>query len=154
LTPGREDYGSPGQEVSTGQAFFGLGNVTDFHGLRPMVSQVSYYFQVFVESIDPLIKITHRPTLEKSVQNLLINQMKDISPEMELFMFAVYYSVATSMAPEEVFSSFGELKSVLCTRYRYGFEQALGNVDFLKTQELMVIQALIIFLVCYEVPRR
>jgi len=112
-----------------------------------MVSQISYYSHVFFESVDPLIKVIHQPTMERGIKGLIVNQMKDISPEMELFMFSMYFAVVTSMAPEDVYNSFGELKSVLSSRYRHGFEQALANADFLKSQELLVVQALIIFLV-------
>ena len=78
--------------------------------------------------------------------------MRDITPEIELLMFAIYFSVTMSMSPENVFASFGEVKSVLAARYRYGFERALEQADYLKTQDLMVVQALIIFLVCFPPP--
>lgn len=75
--------------------------------------------------------------------------MRDMTPEMEVLMFAIYFSVTMSMSPENVFGSFGEAKSVLSARYRYGFEKALARADFLKTQDIMVVQALVIFLVCF-----
>lgn len=146
-TPGTDDYDSPKHEDQVTNSFFGAGGVGDLHLLRPMVSQISYYWHVFAEAVDPLIKVIHQPTMDKMIKNLIINQMKETTPEMELFMFSVYFSVVTSMSPEDVFNSFGELKSVLSSRYRHGFEQALANADFLKTQDLLVVQSLIIFLV-------
>jgi len=130
------------------QSFFSVENSADLHRLRPLVSQVSYYWHLFGATVDPLLKVLHQPTIDRAIQSLIASQMKDISPEMELLMFSIYFSVVMGMTPEDVFSSFGELKSVLASRYRHGFEQALANADFLRSQELMVVQALIIFLVC------
>jgi hypothetical protein len=71
-----------------------------------------------------------------------------LSKSIEALLFAIYYSVVTSMSQDEVKSSFGTDKSVLIDRYRFGVEQALARADFLNTSELVIIQAFSLFLTC------
>lgn len=42
----------------------------------------------------------------------------------------------------------GVEKDVLLKRYRFGTEQALARADFLNTNEIVTVQAFVLFLVC------
>ena len=49
---------------------------------------------------------------------------------------------------DECQRDFDEEKPVLLARYRFGVEQALARADFLQTDEVVVLQAFVIFLIC------
>lgn len=148
LSPDSEDHDTTELgDMILGQGLFGIDNVVDLQSLRPMISQVSFFWHWFVKAIDPLLKVIHQPTVHDSITALVSNQMRGMTPEMEVLMFAIYFSVIMSMSPENVFGSFREAKSTLSARYRYGFEKALSQADFHRTQDLMVVQALVIFLI-------
>jgi len=97
--------------------------------------------------VDPLVKVIHAPSMEPTI--LEANGCLDkIHRGLEALLFAVYYGAVTSMWPEECRAQFGEEKSDLLIRYRFGVEQALARADFLQTDEIIVVQAFVIFLIC------
>jgi hypothetical protein len=76
------------------------------------------------------------------------DRLDKIHRGLECLMFAMYYGSVTSMWEEECRAFFGEEKSVLLARYRFGVEQALARADFLQTDEMIVLQAFVLFLIC------
>jgi len=74
--------------------------------------------------------------------------LSSLSKSMEALLFAIYYSVITSMSQDEVKANFDTDKSTLLARYRFGVEQALARADFLSTSEVITLQAFVLFLFC------
>ncbi|KAI0853539.1 fungal-specific transcription factor domain-containing protein [Daldinia vernicosa] len=118
----------------------------DLRKLHPLPSQIPFFWQVYQENVDPLVKILHVPTMNKIIRELRSN-MDDISPGMEALMFAIYYASITSMEDNEVKINFGADKAQLIKKYRFATEQALAKANFLVTSELVVVQAFTLFLV-------
>ncbi|XXH06184.1 hypothetical protein Hte_012630 [Hypoxylon texense] len=118
----------------------------DLRKLHPLPSQIPFIWQVYQENVDPLVKILHVPSMNKTIRELRSN-MNDISPGLEALMFAIYYASITSMEEEEVKVNFGADKGQLINKYRFATEQALAKANFLVTSELVVVQAFTLFLV-------
>jgi hypothetical protein len=100
---------------------------------------------VFKENIDPLVKVLHVPSTEQSILSSATH-LDRLPRGHEALMFAIYYGAITSLWPDECKSKFGEEKTELLARYRFGIEQALARADFLQSDELVVLQAFILFL--------
>lgn len=145
------DYPSPETSHSSPhhQGFlFGLSSQNvDMYALHPPKEHVAIYWQVYKENVDPLVKVIHAPTIEPTILKSA-DGLEKIHRGLECLLFAVYYGTITSMWPEEVQKLFGEDKQDLLTRYRFGLEQALARAEFLQTDEIIVLQAFIIFLIC------
>ncbi|ELR07389.1 hypothetical protein VC83_06552 [Pseudogymnoascus destructans] len=140
----------PGSRSPVGHQGFLFGyssTMVDLRSLHPLPSQIPFFWDVFMENVDPLTKVLHVPTMAKAIKEAKEN-LDSLSKSIEALLFAIYYSVVTSMSQEEVKSSFGTNKSVLIDRYRFGVEQALARADFLNTSELVIIQAFSLFLTC------
>ncbi|KAI1765639.1 fungal-specific transcription factor domain-containing protein [Hypoxylon sp. FL1150] len=118
----------------------------DLRKLHPLPSQIPFIWQVYQENVDPLVKILHVPSMNKTIRELRSN-MNEISPGLEALMFAIYYSSITSMEEEEVKVNFGADKGHLINKYRFATEQALAKANFLVTSEVVVLQAFVLFLV-------
>ncbi|KAI1804254.1 fungal-specific transcription factor domain-containing protein [Daldinia bambusicola] len=118
----------------------------DLRKLHPLPSQIPFFWQVYQENVDPLVKILHVPSMNKIIRELRSN-MDNISPGMEALMFAIYYASITSMEDNEVKVNFGAEKAQLIKKYRFATEQALAKANFLVTSELVVVQAFTLFLV-------
>ncbi|KAI1655330.1 fungal-specific transcription factor domain-containing protein [Daldinia decipiens] len=118
----------------------------DLRKLHPLPSQIPFFWQVYQENVDPLVKILHVPSMNKIIRELRSN-MDGISPGMEALMFAIYYASITSMEENEVKINFGADKAQLIKKYRFATEQALAKANFLVTSELVVVQAFTLFLV-------
>ncbi|KAL3425713.1 fungal specific transcription factor domain-containing protein [Phlyctema vagabunda] len=119
----------------------------DLRSLHPLPSQIPFYWQTYLENVDPLVKITHIGTMTKVIKAVQ-NNLDSLSKSTEALMFAIYFATITSMNAEEVLVNFGVDKATLSKRYRFAVEQALARASFLNTQEIVTVQAFVLFLVC------
>lgn len=116
--------------------------------LHPSAIQTFQLWQIYINNVNPLLKISHVPTLQGQIVGAGADPAK-ISKPLEALMFAIYLIAITSMRDEEVQSTFGEDRSVLLSKYHGATQQALVNANFMKSQELMVLQALFLYLVSF-----
>ena len=115
---------------------------------HPTRSQIHSLYASFITNVDPLIKLLHGPSLRRylieGAENL------DCSPGptgWDALKFAIYYSTTTSLTPEECLERLREEKTVLLPRFRSGTEFALAKADFVNTEEVSALQALVLYLV-------
>ena len=147
-----EDAESPhdnGQAFGSHHGFvFGLSSQSvDMLSLHPLPQQIGAYWRAFKENVDPLVKILHVPTFERTIAAAASN-LAGLPRGLEALIFAVYYGAVTSSSSEDCLAQFGEAKPVLLARYRFAIEQALARANFLITEEIIVLQAMVIFLMC------
>lgn len=113
---------------------------------HPSPIQIFQLWQIYISNVNPLLKITHTPTLQAQIISAGANTAKIPEP-LEVLMFAIYFSAVTSMSDDEVHSTFDEDKAVLLGRYHNATQQALVNAGFMRSDDLMVLQALLLYLV-------
>ncbi|KAI0426723.1 hypothetical protein F5Y09DRAFT_333936 [Xylaria sp. FL1042] len=101
--------------------------------LRPLPSQVFYIWEIFVENVDPFIKVLHVPTIGRTIK------------EAKALMFAISLAAVTSLREEEVEENFGEDRQTLLAKFRLGTEQALSRAGVLNTTDISTVQAFIIY---------
>jgi hypothetical protein len=147
-----EDPDSPnenGQAAGNHHGFiFGLSSQNvDMLSLHPVPQQIGIYWQAFKENVDPLVKVLHIPTFEWTIQEAASN-LANLPRALEALLFTIYYGAVTSLSGEDCLARFGEGKPVLLARYRFAIEQALARANFLITEEIVVLQALVLFLMC------
>ncbi|KAM3088467.1 hypothetical protein ACMFMG_000107 [Clarireedia jacksonii] len=119
----------------------------DLKALHPLPSQIPFYWSTFLENVIPLVKLLHVPTMEKFIKEVQHN-LDSLTRSTEALMFSIYFATITSMTEEEVATNFAEEKEFLINRYRFGVEQALARAGFLNTNELVTVQAFVLFLIC------
>ncbi|KAL1986092.1 hypothetical protein VTN96DRAFT_6989 [Rasamsonia emersonii] len=117
-------------------------SLTDLH---PSPIHIFKLWQVFLESVNPLTKIIHSPTLQQRILDAA-SDLSSVPRELEALMFAIYSAALTAMSDEEVAKTFGETKTRFLARCRQGAQQALINAGILKTSDMVVLQAFVIFL--------
>ncbi|KAI1333599.1 fungal-specific transcription factor domain-containing protein [Xylariaceae sp. FL0016] len=158
LTDDDSDYSDDGSTPATAHPY--VDQHVDHHGfimgysssevdlrkLHPLPSQIPFIWQIYTENVDPLVKILHVPTMNKVIREVRTN-LDSITPGQEALVFSIYYAAVTSMEEDEVKTNFGVDKSDLINRYRFATEQSLAKAKFLTTSELVVAQALVLFLV-------
>lgn len=110
------------------------------------VSQQLY--QRFLTAVDPLIRVLHRPTLEKELalfHSQGASSTHGLNKGFEALIFSIYFAALTSMRSEEVVSMFGVDRVTMRGKYMVAVEQALANSRFLQSEELMPLQACVLF---------
>ena len=140
---------SPQSALQLGFLFGYPTQVESSVSLLPDKSHLPLYWRLFVQNIDPLIRIFHKPTLEA-----LIHRVGDdpgsISPGEEALLFSFCFAVITSLSDNETSAIMGEERSALTWRYESALQQALSRAGLLDTQELVVLQAFVLMLVCCQ----
>ena len=116
--------------------------------LHPPPERIFTLWQLFIENVDPLLKIIHVPSTQRKILQAS-NSLNEISPAFESLMFAIYYSAVSSLGCARTCRNLlHEERAELLDRYRFGVEQGLASANFMSSPKLFSIQALTLFLIC------
>ncbi|KAF4637676.1 hypothetical protein G7Y89_g399 [Cudoniella acicularis] len=102
-------------------------------------------WKTHIESVEPICKVLHIPSTFKMVE-MASQQPSMASKADECLLFAIYHFAVFSMMEEECTKKFGQSRAMLMQRYHFATRQALVNASFLKTTEISIMQALVLFL--------
>ncbi|KAK2674824.1 hypothetical protein RAB80_009808 [Fusarium oxysporum f. sp. vasinfectum] len=111
----------------------------------PLPSQIPFLLDVFDENINLIMHIVHMPSIRKMVRPSPGTAAK-VSLKHQALLFSIYYAAITSMEDDDVLDNFGSTKTELNMKFRRGLEQALARADFLNNPDIVLVQALVIFL--------
>ncbi|SLM40424.1 Transcription factor domain, fungi [Lasallia pustulata] len=113
--------------------------------LHPLPSQMLFLWQVYMDNVDPFMKVLHVPTMTKVIRELS-GSYHSFGPSMQALVLVISLAAVMSLEDEEVHVNFKTDKDQLVARYRLGTEQALEQADFLNNPDIIVLQALTIYL--------
>lgn len=120
--------------------------------LHPEPVQIFRLWQLYLENIDPLLKVTHTPSLQGRIIEAASNLSK-VTPTLEALMFSIYCISILSLTADDCQTMFASSKDDLLTRYQFGCQQALLNCGFLRCNDRDCLTALLLYLVslssCY-----
>jgi hypothetical protein len=120
-----------------------LADLSSFH---PNPVQIFRLWQVYLDNVNPIFKVTHTPTLQVRIIEAASN-LTNIDPKLEALMFSIYCISIRSLDPEESRTMFGSTQEELLTQYQVGCQQALMNCNFLKMEDRECLTALFLYLV-------
>lgn len=130
-------------------SFFSRIYSTDLSMFHLPVEVSQHLYDTYVQAVDPLVRILHKPTLARQLARFhAVGSESSGSGGFEALLFAVYFAAITSMLPARVVEVFGCDKKAMLTRYQVAVEQALSNAKFLQSEELMPLQAFVLFNAC------
>jgi len=118
----------------------------DLATMHPEPVHIIRLWQLYLENVNPLFKVTHTPSLQGKVIEAATNIMS-IEPQLEALMFGIYCIAIQSLTREICQSTFGLSKAQLLTKYQFGCQQALLNCQFLRTDNRTCLTAFFLFLV-------
>jgi hypothetical protein len=145
-----DDNQSPesSSQSSQQQGFiFGFSSTSvDMQALHPPEQQARDFWSMYKENVDPLVKVLHIPTFEPVFFDAIGNLTK-VPKGLEALLFAVYYGAVTSTTPETCIERWAEDRNTLLERYSFGLEQALARANFLYCDEIVILQAFVVYLI-------
>ncbi|TGO82697.1 hypothetical protein BPOR_0775g00030 [Botrytis porri] len=106
-------------------------DISTFH---PEPVQIFRLWQIYLENIDPLLKITHTPSLQAQIIGAAGN-LRNIKPQLEALMFGIYCIAISSLSYEDCQLLFYAPKPDLLMRYQFGCQQGLLNSGFLRNRD-------------------
>jgi hypothetical protein len=77
----------------------------------------------------------------------------DNDPARDVVAFAAYFAAVASLNPAQCVGTFGQDYSSLQQHYRFATQQALARANFFESQNLAVLQATRLFLICLRHPK-
>jgi hypothetical protein len=102
-------------------------------------------WKAFVQNVDPVIKILHKPTIERTMMVSEVDHYKT-EPSTNAMIHGVCLLAVVSMAASEVRAAFGCDKNVLVNTFTKVMEQALTAADFLAVPSLVTLQGVVLYL--------
>ncbi|TVY84831.1 Aurofusarin cluster transcription factor aurR2 [Lachnellula suecica] len=130
----------------TDQLLFGSRNTAvDISTLHPEPVHIFRLWQLYLENVDPLLKVTHTPSLQGQVIEAATD-LSNIRPTLEALMFGIYCMSILSLEVVDCHAIFGSPKADLLTRYQFGCQQALLNCKFLGCNERDCLTALLFYM--------
>ncbi|KAI9654247.1 MAG: hypothetical protein M1821_006775 [Bathelium mastoideum] len=138
---------SQGTSESQGFVFGYSSSNLNMASLHPPSHTIKLYIQKFKENVDPVVKILHMPTIEPLLLSHA-DKLDKLPKGLETLFFSLYYAAITSLSAADCLENFGEERNVLLERYQFAVQQALARANFLVTEEMVVVQAFALFLLC------
>ncbi|EEA24021.1 C6 transcription factor, putative [Talaromyces marneffei ATCC 18224] len=118
----------------------------DLSVIHPDTIQIFRLWQVYLDNVNPLLKVTHTPTLQGRIIEAASN-LNNVHPTLEALMFGIYSTAVASLAGDECQTSFNSSKDDLLTRFHFGCQQSLLGCGFLRTSDHDCLTALYLYMV-------
>ena len=123
----------------------------DLSTLHPSQVHIFRLWQVYLDNVNPLLKVTHTPTLQSRIIDAA-GDVPNISPTTVALMFAVYCVAVNSLQDENCQTMFGSSRWDLLKGYQSGCQQALLQCDVVRWASRDSLTALYLYLVSLFVP--
>ncbi len=126
---------------------FGSCRITvDLATLHPDPVQIFRLWQIYLDNVNPLLKVTHTPSLQGRIIEAASN-ITNTNPTLEALMFSIYCTSILSLTVEDCQTMFGSSKEDLSMKYQFGCQQALLSCRFLRSSHRDCLTALYLYLV-------
>ncbi|KAL9041218.1 MAG: hypothetical protein Q9214_004182 [Letrouitia sp. 1 TL-2023] len=126
--------------------FGSLKTHVDLSTLHPEQVQIFRLWQIHLDNVNPLLKVTHTPTLQARIINAA-SDVANINPPLEALIFSIYCVSILSLAEDECRTLFRSPKKDLLTSYQVGCQQALQNCGGLRSDDRDCLTALYLYLI-------
>ena len=114
--------------------------------IHPTVPESNTLCRLFFESVNPFMKILHQSHFAKELDQFRRGTF-EFPLEFEALLFCIYLLAVNSMRSDVVEGIFSTPKPVLVARFRHAVQFSLSRVDFVTTDRVLVLQALLHYLV-------
>lgn len=133
---------------SSQDLLFGMGNTSsiDLHTLHPNQVQIFQLWQLYLDNVNPLLRLTHAPSFQARIVQAVSN-LDATEPEFEAFLFSIYCIALTTIDDAEAQTTFGQLRDDMLRTYRFACQQALFKCNFMRTKSVDCLTALFLYIV-------
>ncbi|KAL1851080.1 hypothetical protein VTK73DRAFT_9544 [Phialemonium thermophilum] len=117
--------------------------------LWPDPAHVFRLWQIYLERVNPLTKIIHVPSLQPYLAEA-ITGCQNLPKNIEALLFSIFVMGAVAMSAEECQTLLGYSREAALQRFSTGVRVTLIRLGFLKTHDLTVLQAVVIYLLSLQ----
>ncbi|KAI1324744.1 hypothetical protein F5Y16DRAFT_380269 [Xylariaceae sp. FL0255] len=102
-------------------------------------------WQVYLDNVDPLLKVTHSPSLQSRIVDAM-TKLADVSAPLEALMFSIYCISIKSLSDHECHHIFGQDKPTILSKYHLACQEALLNCGYTRTSDRDCLTAAYLYL--------
>lgn len=135
------------RSLTTPKAFFPLSH-SWAHAVAPLHPPLALgraYWEIFLERIDPLVKVVHRPSASRIIRTGL-DDPASLNESQSALLQVFYLACLSAMDAADVHSNLDMSKSTALSTYRMAAEQALFRAGFMTTNDWTTMQALVLYI--------
>ena len=125
---------------------FSAGKHVSLAGLHPTTEHLRQLWRIYLDNVNPLSKVVHRPTTAKLIDRAC-DAPQSLDKAEEVLLFAIYLAAVGSLTTHECQRALGEARRTLLTRYEKLCREALVRAKFLRTSSLQVLAGFVTYLV-------
>lgn len=124
------------------------------HDEGPTLDPVQAFklWQIFLDRVNPLIKIIHAPTVQQYMVQAAAD-MSSISFDYQALLYSIFCLAAISLTEDEAVQMLGIPRGQAIYKFLRGANTTLTRFDFLRRYNMVVIQTLVHLLVSDHQPR-
>ncbi|KAJ5601392.1 hypothetical protein N7510_010926 [Penicillium lagena] len=112
-------------------------------------SQIEILWHVYQKNVAPLIAILHRATTAQLVQD--VSKGLSIDPASEALLLSVCFAAVVSMDPIQCQQELKLEHRTAIRNYETAVDQALSRANLIKSEEVVTLQAAVLYLLCARV---
>ncbi|KAI0144422.1 hypothetical protein GGR57DRAFT_494983 [Xylariaceae sp. FL1272] len=113
---------------------------------HPEPVQIFKLWQVYLDNVDPLLKVTHSPSLQSRIIEAT-GKIGNIDSPLEALMFSIYCVALLSLPTNECEAMFGATKQELLAKNHLACQEALINSGYMRTTDRDCLTALYLYLI-------
>jgi hypothetical protein len=117
--------------------------------LWPAPAQILPLWQVYLDRVNPLTKIIHVPSVQPYMA-AVITDSKTLPKNVEALLFSIFVMAVVAMTPDECKGLLGIAREEALQRYSSGVRLTLVRVGFLRSHDMIILQALVIYLISLQ----
>ncbi|KAI8623058.1 hypothetical protein F5Y19DRAFT_468806 [Xylariaceae sp. FL1651] len=121
-------------------------SLVDLSTLHPEPIHIFRLWQVYLDNVDPLLKITHNSRLQSRIIEAAGN-LTEIEPCLEALMFSINCISVLSLSDEDCQSMFNSFKKDMLAKNHIACQEALINCGYMRTGDRDCLTALYLYLV-------
>lgn len=114
--------------------------------LHPDPVQIFRLWQIYLDNVNPIFKVTHTPTLQGQIIEAA-SSVGTIKSTLEPLMFSIYCMALHSLTDDQCQAMFNVPRGETLQKYQMACQQALCEYNFLRSYDRNCLTALFLYLV-------
>ena len=121
-------------------------NLREFY---PNTATFSQFQRIFTDQIDPMLKMLHLPSLFSTMTTALANP-GGVPKSVEAVLLCFCFATVSTMSQDQCQAVLKQDRASVVRKYKKVATQALTNAEFVQYPDLTSLQALSLYLVCFN----
>jgi hypothetical protein len=121
-------------------------NLREFYPDAATLSQLQH---IYADQIDPMVKMLHLPSLFNTMNTALADP-SSVPKSVEAVLLCFCLATVSTMSQHQCQAVLNQDRVSVVTKYKKAAMQALTNARFLQSPDFTNLQALSLYLVCYN----